>query len=133
MTTDKTSLTDGSKLASSVQKHYESMGKTDTRTAADVLRAAGDTYRERNRIYGDNFKTVGPVMALLHGPESAAPAATLTRTGADFTKWHLWELLIVKITRFANSGLTHVDSIHDAMVYAAMIEQCIAEEQEKSE
>jgi hypothetical protein len=33
----------------------------------------------------------------------------------------------VKLTRFANSNLTHRDSIHDAMVYAAMVEHCVKE------
>jgi hypothetical protein len=36
--------------------------------------------------------------------------------------------MIVKITRFANSGLKHKDSIHDAAVYAAMVESLIKED-----
>jgi hypothetical protein len=33
--------------------------------------------------------------------------------------------MIVKITRFANSDLNHKDSIHDAAVYAAMVESLL--------
>ena len=43
-------------------------------------------------------------------------------------KWHLFELMVVKLTRFANSGLTHQDSIHDLAVYAAMVESLVRKE-----
>lgn len=86
--------------------------------AADVLQEAADTYRARNAVYGDNFKTVGPVMALLL-PGGAPPELLHS------DRFHLFELLVVKLTRFANSGLTHQDSIRDAAVYAAMIEAAL--------
>jgi hypothetical protein len=38
--------------------------------------------------------------------------------------------MVVKLTRFANSGLTHEDSIHDAAVYAAMVESLIRKEKQ---
>jgi hypothetical protein len=49
-------------------------------------------------------------------------------SAADFNKWHLFELMVVKLTRFANSGLTHQDSIHDLAVYAAMVESIVNQE-----
>lgn len=63
---------------------------------------------------------VGKVMAVLF--PDGIPAALLH---ADH--WHLFELKIVKLTRFAASGLTHVDSVHDDAVYSAMIESCLLE------
>jgi len=42
-------------------------------------------------------------------------------------RWHLFELLIVKLTRFANQSFGHQDSIHDAAIYAAMIESITEE------
>ena len=74
-------------------------------TAAEVLEKMADTYRERNRVYGDN------------------------RSVEDYNKWHLFELIVVKMTRFANSSLTHQDSIHDMSVYGAMLESIILGEE----
>jgi hypothetical protein len=92
------------------------------RSAADILQEAANTYRERNKIYGDNYKNVGKVMINLH------PNGIELKTDEDFTLFHLWELVIVKLTRFANSGLSHIDSIHDAAVYCAMIQEILEEE-----
>ena len=89
---------------------------------ADNLQVAADTFRERNKVYGNAYKTVGNVMAALY------PNGVKLSTADDFTRWHLFELAIVKVTRFANSGLTHTDSAHDLAVYAAMLESLITQE-----
>lgn len=85
-------------------------------TVPDILRSMADTFEERNKVYGDNYKMVGPIMTILF------PHGVQLRTADDFNKWHLLELTIVKLTRFAASGMTHVDSIHDAAIYCAMVE-----------
>ena len=90
-------------------------------TPAEMLEEMARTYRERNEIYGDNFRLVGPVMMAMF------PKGIELRTAQDFERWHLFELLVVKLTRFATSGLEHQDSIHDAGVYSAMIESIIKE------
>lgn len=91
-------------------------------TAATILSAGAKTYAERNEVYGDNYRNVAPVMRALF-PEGV-PSDLVLRD-----EWHLFEILVVKMTRFANSKLTHRDSIHDSMVYAAMIENCIREKE----
>jgi hypothetical protein len=93
-------------------------------TAADILAEMADTYRERNKVYGDNYKRVGAVMAAMF------PNGVELFTEEDYNVWHLFELMVVKLTRFANSGLTHEDSIHDAAVYAAMVESLIRKEKQ---
>lgn len=55
------------------------------------------------------------------------PNGVVLKTAADFNRWHLFELQIVKMTRFANSGLVHLDSIQDDQVYGAMVESQINE------
>lgn len=75
-----------------------------------------ETFKQRNAIYGDNWKRVGAVMTAMF------PEGVVLKTAEDFNRWHLFELIVVKMTRFANSGLTHTDSIHDPSVYGAMIE-----------
>jgi len=92
------------------------------KNAADILAEMAETFRERNKVYGDNYKRVGDVMVALF------PEGVELKTQEDFNTWHLFELMIVKITRFANSNLKHKDSIHDAAVYAAMVEYLIKEE-----
>lgn len=82
----------------------------------DILEAMAKTYRERNAVYGDNWKNVGSVMMTLF------PQGVELRDADAFNSWHLFELIIVKLTRFANGNLTHIDSIHDIAVYAAMLE-----------
>ena len=96
------------------------MGKqTMNKDAAKILEEMAETFRERNKVYGDNYKTVGEVMVALF------PKGVSLKTVEDYNIWHLFELMIVKVTRFANNDLKHKDSIHDAAVYAAMVESLI--------
>lgn len=88
--------------------------------AADVLQGMANTYRERNAVYGDNFRMVGPMMRALF-PRGVPPEVLHS------DQFHLFELILVKLSRFAISNLSHTDSIHDAAVYAAMIEAIIHE------
>lgn len=90
-------------------------------TVAGILREMGDTFEQRNAVYGDNYKMVGPIMRILF--PAGIPATLL---GSD--QFHLFELKVVKLARFAISGLTHVDSIHDDAVYSAMIEHILWEQ-----
>lgn len=89
----------------------------------EILEAMAATYRERNKAYGDNFRMVGRVMAVLF------PEGVQLKSAADYDVWHLFELKIVKLTRFAISGLQHLDSIHDDSVYGAMLEAILKERQ----
>jgi hypothetical protein len=83
-----------------------------------LLREGAKTYEERNKVYGDNYKNVGNVMKAMF------PDGIKLETAEDFTRWHLLELKIVKLTRYANNFLTggHLDSIHDDGVYSFMLE-----------
>jgi hypothetical protein len=49
------------------------------------------------------------------------------KTAHDYNIWHLMELTVVKLTRLANSKMTHKDSVHDAAVYLAMLESMMEE------
>lgn len=90
-------------------------------TAADVLAEMANTYRERNAVYGDNFRMVGPMMQILF-PKGVPPEVLHS------DQFHLFELILVKLSRFAVSQLKHKDSIHDSAVYGAMIEAIIDEQ-----
>jgi len=89
---------------------------TENPTIPELLRQAAQTFEDRNAVYGDNYKNVGNVMIALF------PKGIRLETAEDFLAWHIFELIVVKMTRLANSNLTHEDSIHDITVYAAMLE-----------
>lgn len=85
---------------------------------AEILRSMADTFEERNKVYGSNYERVAPIMKILF-PDGLTPEILHS------DQWHLFELIVVKLTRFAISGLQHKDSIHDTGVYAAMIESIL--------
>lgn len=89
-------------------------------TTADTLEAMAKTFRERNAVYGSNYKMVGKLMAIFF-PNGVTPAVLSS------DQFHLFELVIVKLSRLAISDLQHQDSAHDAGVYCAMIETIIKE------
>lgn len=89
-----------------------------------ILDEMADTFRERNKVYGDNYKMVGQMMKVLF-PNGLPPDLVY------MPHFHLFELKLVKLSRFAISNLTHIDSIHDDAVYSAMIESIITNEEHK--
>jgi hypothetical protein len=86
--------------------------------AGDVLGAMAATFRERSGAYKDNYKMVPKLCEVLF-PNGVPPEVLFT------PQWHLFELKLVKLSRFAISNLQHLDSIHDDAVYSAMIEACL--------
>ena len=90
----------------------------DPPTGADVLDEMAQTFRERSAAYGSNWQMVGRLMQVLFpdGVPTELP---------HHHQFHLFELVLVKISRFAVSNLEHNDSIHDAGVYCAMIESVL--------
>lgn len=92
----------------------------------ELLESAAETYRERGKVYGNNMPVHGDVMKALF------PGGIRLVTSDDFRRFLLFEMVISKITRYAqqyNNG-GHQDSIHDLQVYAAMLE---AEDEARSD
>lgn len=89
-----------------------------TKLPAEILKGMASTFEEKNAEYKDNYKMVAPIMRILF--PDGVPNEVLFND-----KFHLFELIIVKLTRFAISELNHTDSIHDIGVYSAMIESII--------
>lgn len=102
--------------------HFEAR-KTGPKTAADFLDEGAKTFRERNAIYGDNYKNVGGAMAALF------PEGVMLKTADDWNRMHIFILGIVKQSRYANNWSKggHADSSHDNTVYSAMLEGIDAE------
>lgn len=84
-------------------------------TAGDVLGEMAATFRERQSVYKDNYKMVAKLVAVLF-PSGVPPELVVC------DQFHLFELALVKLSRYAISNLTHIDSAHDGAVYLAMCE-----------
>lgn len=82
-----------------------------------ILENATLTYAERNAIYKDNFRQVGGVMTALF--PDGRPGL---KTPEGFNRWHIFELLIVKLTRYANGyDEPHADSLVDMIPYIGIL------------
>ena len=91
-------------------------------TAGDVLSEMAETFAERNEVYRDNYKMIPKLVKVLF-PGGVPPELVLT------PHWHLFEIKLVKLARFAATGLTHIDSIHDDAIYSAMIEAILTNQE----
>jgi hypothetical protein len=74
-----------------------------------------DTFKERNKTYGDNYLAVGQMMAAMF------PEGITLHTPEDFVKFHWLDWTVGKLSRYARAGLKHGDSTLDAAVYLTMI------------
>ncbi len=87
------------------------------KNAGEILLAAGQTFIEKNKEYGDNWRKVGPVMNGLF------PEGLTLKDEDDFNRFHILMLLVVKLTRYTtNWGKGHQDSLRDSAVYCSMLE-----------
>src|SRR5690349_14282312 len=88
------------------------------KTADEFLTEAANTFKEKNKIYGNNYLNVGGAMAALF------PDGVLLKTADDFNRFHIFMLGVVKQSRYCNNwhNVGHVDSAHDNTVYSAMLE-----------
>jgi len=90
---------------------------SETFQPSELLKQAADLFEQRGQVYGENYKSFGPVMAALfpsglplHGPE-------------DFNRLGVFVQIVAKISRYAHNfeGGGHDDSLADLSVYAAML------------
>ncbi len=82
-----------------------------------ILDAAAETFRKRNKVYGDNYTRAGEALAAMF------PQGVTLKTADDHNRFQIFNLIFVKLSRYAvqwHSG--HKDSIHDAAVYSAILE-----------
>lgn len=86
--------------------------------APDILAAGAETFRQRNKVYGDNYLAFGALMAALY------PAGLHASAPDSFTRLGLIVMCASKLSRYVSNPQGHKDSAHDLMVYAAMLEEC---------
>lgn len=89
-------------------------------SVSSILRSGAETHEERSVIYGDHYKDFGPALLALFAGK--IPEVT---TVEDATRLNLVICCLNKLSRYAvtfDSG-GHLDSAHDLMVYAAMLQE----------
>lgn len=88
-----------------------------------ILLDGAETYAVKNAEYGDNFRLFPRVMVALF------PEGITLRTYEDWMRMQFFLLKVVKLTRYTQNidAGGHPDSIHDDMVYSAMLEAVDAE------
>ncbi len=76
-----------------------------------------ETFKKRNAKYGDNYKRFGSLMLELF------PEGVDLSTEDDFNRYGILTQVVAKLTRYTEnfSKGGHADSIHDLMVYSAML------------
>jgi hypothetical protein len=95
------------------------MRKKKVASVPDRLVVLGRLYKQRNALYGDNYKHFGHVMVGMF------PQGVTLETEEEFNRFTLLINIVHKATRYAR-GLKaggHIDSLDDIAVYAQMAQE----------
>ena len=87
--------------------------------AIEHLSRIQEIYKERNALYGDNYKHFGKILLGMF------PQGAVLNTEEEFNRFALFLNILHKLTRYArsiNSG-GHADSLDDMAVYAMMLRE----------
>lgn len=82
----------------------------------EIMDSMAETYKDRAKLYKNNYELIGRIL------EAAFPDGVTLKTADEHNRWHLYMMMLVKISRLACTGISHVDSAHDCAVYSAMLE-----------
>lgn len=89
------------------------------KSVPDRLKSLGDIYRERNKLYGSNYKQHGHLLA------SMFPNGLTLKTAEDFNRFAMFIQVTHKVTRYGKSiefgQGGHLDSCDDIAVYCQML------------
>jgi hypothetical protein len=88
-------------------------------SVVDNLSAAIETFTSRNSEYGNAFERHGKIM------KQFFPDGIELKSNSDFQKFQVFQAIVGKLNRYASSitGDGHIDSIHDAISFCAMLEK----------
>jgi hypothetical protein len=84
-----------------------------------ALSDLGDLFKQRNALYGDNYKRFGPALM------SLMPSGVFIQDAHDMNRFAIFVMMFVKISRYAQnfSQNGHPDSLDDLSVYAQMLRE----------
>ena len=85
-----------------------------------ILQQAILTFEERNAAYGSTYTRFGSIMMILF------PKGLVIEDAAGWNRMAILMQIVTKLMRFtADPGNPHLDSIHDMIPYAAMMEELV--------
>lgn len=92
----------------------------------EILEEAAQTYRERNKLYADNYKQFGELLLWLFPGGRIPPIGSVQ----EANRLNLIINCLCKLQRYAYQFKQggHKDSAHDLIVYAAMLEEMTNDE-----
>ena len=84
----------------------------NSRTTLEIMLAAAETYKERNKQYGDSYLRHAAIMKALF------PKGVELNTSEDFNRFGVMNMIVSKLVRYTQNWYQpHIDSIHDMGVY----------------
>lgn len=98
---------------------YDAAKRGELKRAPDFMEEGAETFRERNKLYGNSYHTHGNIMTALF------PDGVELKTVADFNRFGIINMKAAKLVRYCNNfdAGGHADSIHDDGVYSFMLEE----------
>lgn len=86
--------------------------------AGDILLDAAQTFEERQMVYSNNYLRLANAMVAMY------PQGLTLKTPDDWIRLYFYLSTITKLSRYATNWHQggHRDSIHDAIVYTALLE-----------
>lgn len=93
--------------------------KRADKSGAAILFEMGNTFKLKEKEYGDSIKRAGAAMNALF------PNGLRTEGSVAWMRLDIVSIIVSKLARYAVSmeqGKVHADSIHDVGVYAAILE-----------
>lgn len=98
---------------------YDAAKRGELKRAPNFMEEGAKTFRERNKVYGNNYHTHGEVMTSLF------PWGADLKSVSDFNRFGIINMKVAKLTRYCHNFHAggHSDSIHDDGVYSFMLEE----------
>jgi len=90
------------------------------KTVPEILKEKAELFEEKGKEYGHSYLQYGEVMVALF--PGKLPNLV---TAEEWNKFGIFNMLVHKIIRLANTNFESVDSIKDIQVYAAMLEEIV--------
>lgn len=87
------------------------------KNAGTILEEASQTFKAKNAEYGDNWEKVGKILNILY------PNGIEIKSEDEHNRFQMLMMILGKLTRYINNWKSgHIDSIHDLIVYAALLQ-----------
>jgi hypothetical protein len=89
------------------------------KSVPEMLETAAETYRDRNAVYGDDYKKIGAMYVALF------PNGLTVKTADDWQRLALLMAAVGKMRRYTNNFESggHADSLLDLAVYSTMLKE----------